>query len=132
MPDQESSATSKGRSPSIFRLGLLVVLAVASLPAQQPRVAGPPQPKPSPEDQPPRFRTDANYVRVDVYPTKDGKTVEDLRAEDFELLENGVRQQVQAFERVVISPAGPQSMRAKRTASGAASRWRPIRAIGCS
>ncbi len=39
--------------------------------------------------------------------------MEDLRAEDFELLENGVKQQVQAFERVVISPAGPQSMRAE-------------------
>ena len=37
--------------------------------------------------------------------------MEDLKAEDFELLENGVKQQVQAFERVVISPAGPQSMR---------------------
>ncbi len=98
-----------------------MVLAVASLPAQQPPAQQPasqappqaPQPKPSPEDQPPRFRTDANYVRVDVYPTKDGKTVEDLGAEDFELLENGVKQQVQAFEHVVISPAGPQSMRAE-------------------
>ena len=105
---------SKDRYPSIVRLGLLVVLAVTSLSAQQPASQAPPQapqPKPSPEDQPPRFRTDANYVRVDVYPTKDGKAVEDLRAEDFELLENGVKQQVQAFERVVISPAGPQSMR---------------------
>ena len=105
---------STDRSSSIFRLGLLVVLAVTSLPAQQPAPTPPqqvPQPKPSPEDQPPRFRTDANYVRVDVYPTKDGKPVEDLRAEDFEVLENGVKQQVQAFERVVISPAGPQSMR---------------------
>jgi VWFA-related protein len=95
---------------------LLVVLAVTSLSAQQPASQAPPQapqPKPSPEDQPPRFRTDANYVRVDVYPTKDGKTVDDLRAEDFELLENGVKQQVQAFERVVISPAGPQSTRAE-------------------
>jgi VWFA-related protein len=110
---------SKDRFPSIVRLGLLVVLAVTSLsaqqpPAQQPASQAPPQappPRPSPEDQPPRFKTDANYVRVDVYPTKDGKPVEDLRVEDFELLENGVKQQVQAFERVVISPAGPQSMR---------------------
>jgi VWFA-related protein len=103
---------------SIFRLGLLAVLALTSLSAQQPASPQPPQAppqtpqaKPSPEDQPPRFRTDANYVRVDVYPTKGGTPVEDLRAEDFEVLENGVKQQVQAFERVVISPAGPQSMR---------------------
>ena len=112
---------STDRSPSIFRLGLFVVLALTSLsahqpPAQQPASQPPsqtPPPKPSPEDQPPRFRTEANYVRVDVYPTKDGKPVEDLRIEDFELLENGVKQQVQAFEHVVISPAGPQSMRAE-------------------
>jgi VWFA-related protein len=94
---------------------LFVVLAVTSLPAQQPPAQQPasqaPQSRPSPEDQPPRFRTEANYVRVDVYPTKDGKPVDDLRVEDFELLENGARQQVQAFEHVVISPAGPQSMR---------------------
>src|SRR6185436_4118903 len=72
----------------------------------------PAQPKPVAEDQPPpRFRTDANYVRVDAYPSRDGKPVEDLQAEDFELLENGVKQQVRAFERIVISPAGPQSTR---------------------
>ena len=112
---------STDRSPSIFRLGLFVVLALTSLSAQPPPAQQPasqpasqtPPPKPSPEDQPPRFRTEANYVRVDVYPTKDGKPVEDLRIEDFELLENGVKQQVQAFEHVVISPAGPQSMRAE-------------------
>ncbi len=96
--------------------GLFVVLAVASLaaqpPASPPQQAPPPPPKPVAEDQPPpRFRTDANYVRVDVYPTKDGRPVEDLKIEDFELLENGAKQQLQAFERVVISPAGPQSMR---------------------
>ena len=117
---------SKDRSSSIVRLGLLVVLA-ASLSADQPtsalRVAAgkpqqaPSQPpaqtqKPVADDQPPpRFRTDANYVRVDVYPTKDGMPVEDLRLQDFELLENGVKQQLRAFEHVVISPAGPQSMR---------------------
>ena len=111
---------STDRSTSIFRLGLFVVLALTSLSAQPPPAPQPsqapaqtPQSKPSPEDQPPRFRTEANYVRVDVYPTKDGKPVEDLRIEDFELLENGVKQQVQAFEHVVISPAGPQSLRAE-------------------
>ncbi len=101
---------------SLSWLGLFVVLAVASLAAQQPasppQQTPPPQPRPVAEDQPPpRFRTDANYVRVDVYPTKDGKPVEDLQAEDFELLENGAKQQIGAFEHVVISPAGPQSTR---------------------
>jgi VWFA-related protein len=39
--------------------------------------------------------------------------VTDLRVEDFDLLENGVRQKIQAFEHVVISPAGPQGTRAE-------------------
>ena len=133
------------RPPSLWWLGLFVILAVAALPAQRPTApprqpATPPQqpplaprqpttpsqepspppqqPAPSPSQRPaegppqqPPFRTEANYVRVDAYPSRDGKPVEDLTAEEFEVLENGTRQQVQAFERVVISPAGPQSTR---------------------
>ena len=65
------------------------------------------------QDQPPRptFRTEANYVRVDVYPTKDGGPVPDLTQDDFEILDNGVRQTVEQFERIVIRPAGPQDAR---------------------
>ena len=45
---------------------------------------------PAPQPPPPTFRTEANYVRVDVYPTnKDGTPVTDLRQEDFEVLESG-------------------------------------------
>jgi VWFA-related protein len=95
-------------------LALAVVLGIATVSAQQ----TPPPPPPTPasadkpaQDQPPRFRTEANYVRVDVYPTKAGVPVQDLRMEEFEVLENGARQQVQAFEHVVVSPAGPQSLR---------------------
>jgi len=40
--------------------------------------------------QTPTFRTEANYVRVDVYPTANGAPVVDLRQEDFEVLEDGV------------------------------------------
>ena len=50
-------------------------------------------------------------MRLDVYPLKGGAPVLDLRAEDFEVSEDGVRQKIQAFEHVVISPAGPQSTR---------------------
>ncbi len=105
---------------SLVRLGLTVALTATSLLAQQ--SSTPPQGEPppaqsqpqSPQPQPPpRFTTEANYVRVDVYPSRNGVPVTDLRMEDFEVLENGVRQKVQAFEHIVISPAGPQSMRAE-------------------
>jgi len=93
----------------IVSLGVSAALAAAVSARQAP--APPPPPAKSEQEQPPRFRTEANYIRVDVYPTKNGEPVQDLRLEDFEVLENGTRQQVQAFEHIVISPAGPQSQR---------------------
>jgi VWFA-related protein len=50
-------------------------------------------------------------VRVDVYPTKDGKPVLDLTAADFQIAEDGVAQKVESFEHIVVRPAGPQSER---------------------
>src|SRR5438093_13602820 len=68
------------------------------------------QPTPQPPAQP-TFRTEANYVRVDVYPTKDGAPVTDLSQEDFEVVENGVPQKIEQFEHVVIRAAGAQETR---------------------
>jgi VWFA-related protein len=58
------------------------------------------QPSPQPE---PTFRAEANYVRVDVYPTLNGAPLTDLRLDDFELSEDGVVQKVEQFERIAIS-----------------------------
>ena len=62
------------------------------------------------QDQP-TFRTGANYVRVDLYATVDGKSIEDLTAEEVEVLEDGVPQTVEAFEHVNVRPAGAQEAR---------------------
>jgi len=59
----------------------------------------------------PTFRTGANYVRVDVYPTRNGMPVTDLRREDFELLDDKVPQAIDEFEHVVVRAAGPQDTR---------------------
>jgi VWFA-related protein len=59
----------------------------------------------------PTFRTDASYVRVDVYPTRNGMPVTDLGKEDFEVLEDKVAQNIDQFEHVVIRSAGPQDTR---------------------
>ncbi len=59
----------------------------------------------------PTFRTDASYVRVDVYPTRNGLPVTDLRKEDFEVLEDKVSQNIDQFEHIVIRSAGPQDSR---------------------
>src|SRR5262249_39105262 len=65
------------------------------------------------QDQPPRptFRTEANYVRVDAYPTKGGAPVADLTREEFEILDSGQPQKIEQFERVVIRAAGSQESR---------------------
>jgi VWFA-related protein len=65
---------------------------------------------PAPQPQP-TFRTEANYVRVDVYPTKDEAPVTDLTQADFEILEGGAPQKIEQFERVVIQSARPQDTR---------------------
>ena len=54
--------------------------------------------------QQPVFHTEANYVRVDVYPTANGVPVGDLQLADFELLEDGKVQKIDQFERIVLRP----------------------------
>ncbi len=64
------------------------------------------------QDQPrPTFRTEANYVRVDVYPTRNDAPITDLRREDFEILEDKVPQTIEQFEHIVIRGGGPQEAR---------------------
>ena len=46
-----------------------------------------------------------------MYPTQNGAPVADLTQSDFEVLDNGVRQTVEQFERVVVRAAGPQETR---------------------
>src|SRR6185503_1837337 len=90
------------------------VAAVATLTAQAPQDRGQPT-----------FRSGANYVRVDMYATRDGQPIEDLKSTDVEVLEDGVPQKVEDFEHVVVrSAATPVSrvevdgLRGSREAAG--------------
>ena len=65
------------------------------------------QPQQQPQPQPPRFRTETNLVRVDVYATKDGVPVQDMKAEEFELFEDTAPQKIDSFEHILVMPAGP-------------------------
>ncbi len=88
----------------------LAVVSAAGMIAQSGATAPPPPPQ---EQRPPTFRTEANFVRVDAYPTRNGQPVLDLTAEDFEILEDGKPQSIQSFEHVVITPAGPEAQRSE-------------------
>src|SRR6185503_12031316 len=90
-------------------VALAMMAAFAQTPAQQPQAAQPPPADTQPPT--PTFRTEANYVRVDAYPTRNGAPVTDLTKDDFEVFEGGKPQRVEQFERVQIRAAGPQDTR---------------------
>jgi hypothetical protein len=50
------------------------------------------------------FRGGVNLVTVDAYPRKDGRIVEGLTPDDFEILEEGVKQAIDQFEFVRVEP----------------------------
>jgi VWFA-related protein len=99
------------RSRSLLGLAAVAVMLLTPAPlpmrAQQaptPQPAAPPADQaPAPPTQP-AFRVEANFVRVDVYPTNGkGEPVTDLTADDFEILEDNRPQKVTQFERVALS-----------------------------
>ena len=93
----------------LWMFAALFLAAVVVRPAAQ---AGSGQQKPAaPEQQPPVFRTEANFVRIDAYPTKDGRPVDGLTADDFEVFEDNVPQKIQSFEHVRIAGGTPPDAR---------------------
>ena len=86
------------------RTGVAILLLLALHPAHGGRASQEQQ-----VQRPPTFRTEANYVRVDAYPTHNGAIVPDLTAADFEILEDGVAQRIDLCELVrVQSGAAPR------------------------
>src|SRR5579872_984294 len=81
------------------RVASIVMLAVL---AQSPQ-----ENQTSPSQQPPRFRGGTNLVRVDAFATKNGVPVQDMKADDFEIFEDGVPQKIDNFEQIVIEPTPP-------------------------
>jgi VWFA-related protein len=84
-----------------FGVAAAAIVWAASGAGQSPATSSPPAAEQQPPDRP-TFRLEANYVRVDAYPTANGQPVADLTAADFELLEDGTPQEVTQFERVEV------------------------------
>ncbi|MBI3264477.1 MAG: VWA domain-containing protein, partial [Acidobacteria bacterium] len=66
---------------------------------------------PEPQQPRPTFKTGADFIRVDVFATRDSTPIHDLQREDFEVLEDGRPQKVETFEHVLVRAAGPQATR---------------------
>ena len=87
-------------SSSIALLAAAVTVAGAMPLAQQP-----------PQQRPPVFRGESVLVTVDVYPQRDGRIVEGLKADDFQVLEDGKPQTVENIEFVRVEPVLSESER---------------------
>jgi VWFA-related protein len=60
----------------------------------------------------PVFRGGTHFVRVDAYPTSaDGKVIEGLRPEDFEIVEDGKRQAIDSFDFIRFDTFTPEAER---------------------
>jgi VWFA-related protein len=98
---------------SIRSIGVFVAAALCSVtpPAAQLTAQQPPASAGPEQQQPPTFRTEANFVRVDVFATRNGSPVKDLKLEDFQVFEDGALQTVSAFEHVDVRTGIPQEQR---------------------
>jgi len=68
------------------------------------------QQAPTQAQQKPVFRGGTHFVRVDAYPTaKDGRIVEGLRPEDFEITEDGKPQTIESFDYVSFPTFTPEA-----------------------
>lgn len=74
----------------------LSAVVVVCLSAQEPSSTDAGAQDPAPPNQ--VFRGSVDFVRVDAYPRRDGRIVEDLTADDFEILEDGRPQAIATFE----------------------------------
>jgi VWFA-related protein len=71
----------------------------------------------APQDRP-TFRTEANYIRVDVYPSRNGQPVTDLTQADFEILEDKAPQKIDQFEHVTVRGNIPNEQRREPNSVG--------------
>ena len=93
-------------SAAVIRTAVLLLMAAVSASLQAQSGTPPPQ-----DRQRPVFRAGTNLVRVDAYPSKDGKIIEGLKAEDFELLEDGLPQKIESFQFVHYEQNTPATER---------------------
>jgi VWFA-related protein len=100
------------RRALLFATSLSLLLSGVAAPSANQDTSGQSSSSASaPQSETPRFRAEANFVRVDVYVTEDGVPIRDLKAEDFAVFEDGVPQKIDTFEHVQIQGSVPQETR---------------------
>jgi VWFA-related protein len=88
--------------------GLILPLSVGLTLTAAPRQQDPARPQP----RPPVFRAGAHYVRVDAYPvSKEGRILEGLTKNDFEVFEDGKPQAIESSEFITFDTWTPDAER---------------------
>jgi VWFA-related protein len=98
---------------SILAFLLLTCLLLTTF-AQVPRQTSPPTTQ-VPNDHDDVVKITTNLVQVDAVVTKDGKYVKDLRAEDFEIFEDGRKQEITSFAYISNLPISSSSSTSSAT-----------------
>jgi VWFA-related protein len=108
------TTVTSGFSRIVLTLLATAVLTVQGLPAQAPATQAPPPPqtpaKPDAQQPPITFRVEVNYVEIDATVTDEqGDFVRNLTKDDFEITEEGTRQEVSLFSLVDIPLVKPDA-----------------------
>src|SRR5919112_3976698 len=88
----------RGTRGTPYTSSLFLAASLITLTAQEPAQLEP-------------FRTEVNYIRVDMYPTADGKPVTDLRQDEIEIFDEGTLQTIDRFEHVLVRATRSQDAR---------------------
>ena len=90
---------------------VVFVSMVVVVPERAPSAGAQATVKPSEAQQRPVFRGGTHFVRVDAYPAQNGKIVEGLKPEDFEILEDGKPQKIESFDFIEFDGLSPEAAR---------------------
>ena len=94
----------------LLLLTSLACLAQSPQPSPTPQTAPPPPPIPAKVDQDDVVKITTNLVQVDAVVTRDGKPVKDLKADDFEIFEDGRKQQISSFAYISNVPGSTSAL----------------------
>ena len=117
------------KNKALLALLLSFCVFLPALAQTKPPAAPPQQPQKPADDQDEVVKITTNLVQVDAVVTKDGKVVTNLTADDFEIYEDGKKQDITSFAFISnVSGATPQPVAATKEKPGYIPPPRPINA----
>src|SRR3954467_307718 len=110
-PVADTKITKVTKTTNTYLLWVIFVAFVIFVPASRPWPVSAQAPQvsqpPTQAQQRPVFRGGTHFVRVDAYPTLNGRIAEGLKPEDFEVLEDGKPQAIESFDFITFDTFTP-------------------------